>query len=55
MCWKVKETLGDEWLDNRRYRLGASALLNDLLRQLVKEKTGAYQAPYIFSEAAESY
>lgn len=51
----VKETLGDEWLDNRRYRFGASALLNDLLRQLVKEKTGAYQAPYTFSEAAESY
>lgn len=51
----VKETLGDEWLDNTRYRFGASALLNDLLRQLVKEKTGAYQAPYVFSEAAESY
>ena len=31
------------------------SLLNDLLRQLEKEKTGAYQAPYYFSEAAESY
>ncbi len=51
----IKETLGDEWLNNRRYRFGASALLNDLLRQIVKEKTGAYQAPYVFSEAAESY
>jgi deoxyribose-phosphate aldolase len=51
----VKETLGDEWLDNTRYRFGASSLLNDLLRQLEKEKTGAYQAPYYFSEAAESY
>ncbi|HWA10994.1 MAG TPA: deoxyribose-phosphate aldolase [Opitutaceae bacterium] len=51
----VKETLGDAWLTNRRYRFGASSLLNDLLRQLEKEKTGAYQAPYYFSEAAESY
>jgi deoxyribose-phosphate aldolase len=51
----VKETLGDEWLNNRRYRFGASSLLNDLLRQLEKERTGAYQAPYVFSEAAESY
>ncbi len=51
----VKETLGDEWLNNTRYRFGASALLNDLLRQIEKEKTGAYQAPYYFSEATESY
>ncbi len=51
----VKETLGDAWLTNTRYRFGASALLNDLVRQLEKERTGAYQAPYYFSEAAESY
>ncbi len=51
----VKETLGDAWLTNRRYRFGASALLNDLLRQIEKEATGAYQAPYYFSDAAESY
>ena len=51
----VKETLGDAWLTNERYRFGASSLLNDLLRQIAKEKTGAYQAPYYFSEAAESY
>jgi deoxyribose-phosphate aldolase len=51
----VKETLGDAWLTNARYRFGASSLLNDLLRQIEKEKTGAYQAPYAFSEAAESY
>jgi deoxyribose-phosphate aldolase len=51
----VKETLGDAWLTNERYRFGASSLLNDLLRQLEKEKTGAYQAPYSFSESAESY
>ncbi len=51
----VKETLGDAWLNNQRYRFGASSLLNDLLRQLEKEKCGAYQAPYSFSDAAESY
>jgi deoxyribose-phosphate aldolase len=51
----VKETLGDAWLTPRRYRFGASSLLNDLLRQLERERTGAYQAPYYFSEAAESY
>jgi deoxyribose-phosphate aldolase len=51
----VKETLGDEWLNNARYRFGASSLLNDLLRQIEKQTTGAYQAPYYFSEAAESY
>ncbi len=51
----VKETLGDAWLSNSRYRFGASALLNDLVRQLVKEKTGAYQAPYSFSESSSAY
>lgn len=51
----VKETLGDAWLTNTRYRFGASSLLNDLLRQLVKEKTGAYVAPYTLSEAGGSY
>lgn len=51
----VKETLGDAWLNNSRYRFGASALLNDLVRQLVKEKTGFYQAPYTFSESATAY
>jgi len=51
----VKETLGDAWLNNTRYRFGASTLLNDLLRQIEKQKTGAYQAPYYFSEASGSY
>ena len=51
----VKETLGDNWLNNTRYRFGASSVLNDLVRQLVKEKTGNYQAPYTFSEASGGY
>lgn len=51
----VKETLGDQWLNNKRYRFGASSLLNDLLRQIVKMKTGTYPAPYDFSEASGAY
>ena len=51
----IKETLGDAWLNNGRYRFGASALLNDLLRQLAKERTGHYQSPWNFSEASGSY
>jgi deoxyribose-phosphate aldolase len=51
----VKETLGDAWLCPARYRFGASALLNDLVRQLAKEQTGRYQASYRFSEASGSY
>ena len=51
----VKETLGDAWLTPARYRFGASALLNDLVRQLVKQQTGAYQAPWAFSENSSGY
>lgn len=51
----VKETLGDNWLTSSRYRFGASSVLNDLVRQLIKEKSGNYQAPYTFSEATGGY
>ena len=51
----VKETLGDQWLSNTRYRFGASSLLNDLLRQLETQRTGAYQAPYTFTEDSSGY
>jgi deoxyribose-phosphate aldolase len=51
----VKETLGDRWLNNRRYRFGASSLLNDLVRQLESMRTGAYQAPWTFSEDSGGY
>ena len=51
----VKETLGDAWLNNERYRFGASSLLNDLLMQLRKQATGAYQAPWTFSDASTGY
>ncbi len=45
----VKETLGDDWLTPERFRIGASSLLNDLLMQIRKEKTGAYQSPDYFT------
>lgn len=46
----VKETLGDAWLDPTMFRFGASALLNDVLMQLEKERTGNYQAAEDFSK-----
>jgi deoxyribose-phosphate aldolase len=45
----VKETLGDAWLTPDLFRFGASALLNDVLMQIEKERTGAYQAAEDFS------
>src|SRR5881409_1413536 len=45
----VHETLGADWLTPDRYRIGASSLLNDVLMQLRKEKTGAYQNPDYFT------
>jgi deoxyribose-phosphate aldolase len=46
----VKETLGDAWLTPDLFRFGASTLLNDVLMQLEKEKTGNYQASEDFSK-----
>jgi deoxyribose-phosphate aldolase len=46
----VKETLGDAWLTPDLFRFGASALLNDVLMQIEKERTGAYQAAEDFSK-----
>jgi deoxyribose-phosphate aldolase len=45
----VHETLGPDWLTPDLYRLGASSLLNDILMQLRKEKTGVYQSPDYFT------
>lgn len=45
----VHETLGPDWLTPDLYRLGASSLLNDILMQLRKAKTGAYQSPDYFT------
>jgi deoxyribose-phosphate aldolase len=41
----VHETAGDEWLDARLFRIGASSLLNDLLMQRARMETGRYSGP----------
>lgn len=46
----VKETLGNKWLDNHWFRFGASSLANDLLMQIMKQKTGSYQSANYFSK-----
>ncbi len=38
----VNETAGPDWLDPKLFRIGASALLNDLLMQRMKMKSGQY-------------
>jgi deoxyribose-phosphate aldolase len=43
------ETLGAEWLTPDLFRFGASSLLNDVLLQIRKEKTGRYQSPDYFT------
>ncbi|MDX9910918.1 MAG: deoxyribose-phosphate aldolase [Phycisphaerales bacterium] len=54
----VHETLGgllpggeNPWLTPDLFRFGASTLLNDLLRQIVRLKTGRYMSPDDFAEA----
>jgi deoxyribose-phosphate aldolase len=41
----VKEVAGEPWLSPRLFRFGASSLLNDLLMQRMKLRTGAYSGP----------
>lgn len=38
----LRETLGEAWLDPRLYRFGASSLLDDLGRQILRSGTGRY-------------
>ncbi len=45
----VNETAGDEWLTPAMFRFGASSLLNDLLMQRSKQRSGAYASPDDFS------
>ncbi|HEU5211818.1 MAG TPA: deoxyribose-phosphate aldolase [Gaiellaceae bacterium] len=45
----VHETLGPEWLTPDLFRLGASSLLNDVLMQIRKQRTGRYQSPDYFT------
>ena len=43
------ETLGPEWMTPDRLRLGASTLVNDVLMQIEKERSGAYQSGDYFT------
>jgi deoxyribose-phosphate aldolase len=43
------ETLGFEWMTPDRFRIGASTLLNDVLMQIRKERTGVYQSGDYFT------
>ena len=45
----LHETLDREWLTPDLFRLGASSLLNDVLMQIRKEKTGRYQSGNYFT------
>ena len=45
----LRETLGHDWMNNKLFRFGASSLTNDVLMQIVKQQTGAYQSHNYFS------
>jgi deoxyribose-phosphate aldolase len=44
------ETLGPRWMSPDWFRFGASSLLNDVLMQIEKERTGRYQGPDHFTQ-----
>jgi deoxyribose-phosphate aldolase len=43
------ETLGPDWMTPALFRFGASSLLNDVLMQIRRQKTGVYQSPDYFT------
>ena len=45
----LNEVLGEAWMNNEWFRFGASSLANDILMQLMKQKTGVYQSADYFS------
>jgi deoxyribose-phosphate aldolase len=45
----VNEVAGPDWLDPDWYRFGASSLLNDLLMQRTKQRTGHFSGPDSFT------
>jgi deoxyribose-phosphate aldolase len=45
----LHETLGPDWMRPERFRIGASTLLNDVLMQIRKERTGRYSGPDYFT------
>ena len=44
----INEELGGTWLSADYFRFGASSLLDDVLKQIKKLKTNAYQSSYYF-------
>jgi deoxyribose-phosphate aldolase len=46
----VNEVAGEDWLDPRWFRFGASSLLNDLLMQRTRLRTGRYSGPDYFTQ-----
>ncbi len=44
----LHEVLGEKWMNRQWFRFGASSLANDVLMQLVKERTGNYQSADYF-------
>ncbi len=46
----VRETLGQDWLNNNLFRFGASSVANDILMQIIKQDTGVYQSADYFSK-----
>lgn len=45
----VKEVLGQDWLNNKWFRFGASSLANDVLMQILKTDSGVYQSSNYFT------
>jgi len=45
----LNEVLGEDWMNNEWFRFGASSLANDILMQLMKQKTGLYQSGEYFA------
>lgn len=46
----LNEVLGEQWMNNKYFRFGASSLANDILMQLMKIETGIYQSSNYFSK-----
>lgn len=46
----LNEVLGQQWMNKKYFRFGASSLANDILMQLMKIETGIYQSSNYFSK-----
>jgi len=46
----LNEVLGQQWMNKKYFRFGASSLTNDILMQLMKIETGIYQSSNYFSK-----